>query len=150
MVTQLIHVVPAASFLRAAIEGWAHVCRNKAQNIVQHHFCFYHLVFALLRVELFGQIHVAPSMSRNLVAFIVHPSNKSWKPLAVVFDEVSVQIDSPDEESCLNVVGLQDIQQLRGVYPRTVIIRERQCALHGTALEKLSVGNIPEFWPRSG
>ena len=107
MVSEISHV--RSAFVVTLVVWWSPVCGKEPKDIIQGDFGLNHLIYPLFRCKKV-HIHVAPSMSRDLVSFFVRPSDRRWKLSCGVIDLALVDVVTGDEKRCLCVIGLENVE----------------------------------------
>jgi len=91
MISELSDV--GLAFGPANVVGWAHVRWEETQDVDEPNLSFYQFMSPLLRIQLV-HVWVGPSMSRNLVSFVVHSSYNRRGLFATMIDQVIIQLDA--------------------------------------------------------
>lgn len=99
VVTESLHVGPAAGCLRALRVRWAHVGGPFTDDVHECHFVLDHLVFADCTGGV-GERVVRPSVGSDLMTFSYHTSDEIWVWCCGINGTFTVVVSGDEEGSC--------------------------------------------------
>lgn len=138
------HVLSSVVALR--VRG-PHICWEKAQNISKSHFIVVHLIFLLLNCQ-GSQVLVRPCVAGDLVTGFMHALEELGIAGRNVVYLAFAHVVSSNEERCLGIILVQNIENVLCIDIRPVVKRQSNMALVCAEINTgSSVADIAEVRP---